>query len=314
MKKILVVVAFFSMLLVGCGEKKEVNESKKIKVGIAQFVSHKALDRAKDGFIKVFKDENLDVDFDIKNANADMSMANLIANNMVASKKDLIYAIATPMAQAVSNNTETIPILFSAVTDPKTANLIRENVSGVSDMVDIKKQIELFIQLFPNIKSIGVLYNSSESNSKIQIDKLNEILNDMNLNLVSKSVTQASEIPVALDSLVKNVDGIYMITDNLVSSMAKLITDKANSKKIPTFGAESALVEAGALISQGIDYFQMGEIAGKIAIEILKNNKSIKDLAYKNSDTIDITINSDTAKIFNLDENHHLLKDAIFIK
>ena len=301
MKKILLLVSIAIMLVLSCGNKvKKSSETggekskDTFKVGITQIVAHPALDSAREGFKDAFKESGLKVTFDEKNANGEIATANMIANNFVTEKVDLIYAIATSTAQSAAQATNKLPVVFSAITDPEAAGLIKENVTGISDRVNVKQQLELLLKLDSKIKKVGVIYNSSEQNSKVQVDDLKKAASELGITIVEKSVTQVSEIPQASEALVKSSDALYLPTDNLVASVVNLITEKAIAAKKIAFGAESAHVKGGALITQGIDYYEMGKEAGKIAVEILKNGKKTSDISFKKMDLNDIVINNKT--------------------
>ena len=301
MKKILLLVSIAIMLVLSCGnEVKKSSETggekskDTFKVGITQIVAHPALDSAREGFKDAFKESGLKVTFDEKNANGEIATANMIANNFVTEKVDLIYAIATSTAQSAAQATNKLPVVFSAITDPEAAGLIKENVTGISDRVNVKQQLELLLKLDSKIKKVGVIYNSSEQNSKVQVDDLKKAASELGLIIVEKSVTQVSEIPQASEALVKSSDALYLPTDNLVASVVNLITEKAIAAKKIAFGAESAHVKGGALITQGIDYYEMGKEAGKIAVEILKNGKKPSEISFKKMNLNDIVINNKT--------------------
>lgn len=304
MKKILTLLSLMTLMILSCGngntsqEKKSdsasTGGSKKYRIGITQIVAHPALDSAREGFKAAFKEAGIDADFDEKNANGEAATANLIANSFVSSKVDLIYSIATSTAQAAAQSTNTIPVVFSAITDPESAGILKNNVTGVSDRVDIKQQLQLLLKLDSKIKKVGVIYNSSEQNSKVQVDDLKAAAKELGVEVVEKSVIQASEIPQAADALTRESDAIYLPTDNLVASVVNLLTDKATVAKKIVFGAESAHVKGGALITQGIDYYEMGKQAGKIAIDILKNGKKPSEIKYQRMSLNDIVVNGKT--------------------
>lgn len=304
MKKILTLLSLMTLMILSCGngntsqEKKSdsasTGGSKKYRIGITQIVAHPALDSAREGFKAAFKEAGIDADFDEKNANGEAATANLIANSFVSSKVDLIYSIATSTAQAAAQSTNTIPVVFSAITDPESAGILKNNVTGVSDRVDIKQQLQLLLKLDSKIKKVGVIYNSSEQNSKVQVDDLKAAAKELGVEVVEKSVVQASEIPQAADALTRESDAIYLPTDNLVASVVNLLTDKATAAKKIVFGAESAHVKGGALITQGIDYYEMGKQAGKIAIDILKNGKKPSEIKYQRMSLNDIVVNGKT--------------------
>lgn len=300
MKKILVLISISIMLVLSCGNEGKKNENAgkeskdNLKIGITQIVAHPALDSAREGFKDAIKESGLNVTFDEKNANGEVATANMIANNFVTEKVDLIYAIATSTAQSAAQATNKLPVVFSAITDPEAAGLIKENVTGISDRVNVKQQLELLLKLDSKIKKVGVIYNSSEQNSKVQVDDLKKAASELGITIVEKSVTQVSEIPQASEALVRESDALYLPTDNLVASVVNLITEKATAAKKVAFGAEAAHVKGGALITQGIDYYEMGKEAGKIAVEILKNGKKSSEIKFKKMDLNDIVINNKT--------------------
>ena len=300
MKKILVLISISIMLVLSCGNEGKKNENTgkeskdNFKIGITQIVAHPALDSAREGFKDAIKESGLNVTFDEKNANGEVATANMIANNFVTEKVDLIYAIATSTAQSAAQATNKLPVVFSAITDPEAAGLIKENVTGISDRVNVKQQLELLLKLDSKIKKVGVIYNSSEQNSKVQVDDLKKAASKLGITIVEKSVTQVSEIPQASEALVRESDALYLPTDNLVASVINLITEKATAAKKVAFGAEAAHVKGGALITQGIDYYEMGKEAGKIAVEILKNGKKPSEIKFKKMDLNDIVINNKT--------------------
>ncbi len=300
MKKILVLISISIMLVLSCGNEGKKNENTgkeskdNFKIGITQIVAHPALDSAREGFKDAIKESGLNVTFDEKNANGEVATANMIANNFVTEKVDLIYAIATSTAQSAAQATNKLPVVFSAITDPEAAGLIKENVTGISDRVNVKQQLELLLKLDSKIKKVGVIYNSSEQNSKVQVDDLKKAASELGITIVEKSVTQVSEIPQASEALVRESDALYLPTDNLVASVVNLITEKATAAKKVAFGAEAAHVKGGALITQGIDYYEMGKEAGKIAVEILKNGKKSSEIKFKKMDLNDIVINNKT--------------------
>ena len=302
MKKLLILVSVLTLMILSCGNSGSGSKSsdgagtgsKKYRIGITQIASHPALDSAREGFKDAFKEAGIDADFDEKNANGETANANLIANNFVSSKEDLIFAIATNAAQPASQATNEIPVVFSAITDPQAAGILKDNVTGVSDRMDVKQQLELLLKLNPNIKNLGVIYNSSEQNSKIQVEDLKKAAKELGINVVEKSIVQANEIPQAADNLVREADAIYLPTDNLVASVVSLITEKATTAKKIVFGAEAAHVKGGALITQGVSYYEIGKEAGKMAIDILKNGKKPNEIKFKTMPLNEIVVNAKT--------------------
>ena len=302
MKKLLILASALMLMVLSCGNSGSESKSsgnagtgsKKYRIGITQIVSHPALDSAREGFKAAFKEAGINAEFDEKNANGETTNSNLIANNFVSSKEDLIFAIATNAAQSASQATNDIPVVFAAITDPQSAGILKNNVTGVSDRMDVKQQLELLKKIAPNTKNVGVIYNSSEQNSKIQVEDLKKAAKELGLNIVEKSVVQANEIPQTVDNLVREADAIYLPTDNLVASVVSLITEKATAAKKIVFGAEAAHVKGGALITQGVSYYEIGKEAGKMAIEILKNGKKTSEIKFKTMPLSEIEVNEKT--------------------
>lgn len=299
------------LLTVACGKKEE----KKIVIGVSQIIEHPALDAAREGFIKVIKESEFKdkVEFDIKSAQGDMSIAQNISAEFVSSKVDMILAIATPTAQAALNSTKDIPILITAVTDPKSAGLISDNVTGTSDATPIDKQFELIKEIVPSAKIIGIVYNLSEQNSELQVKLAKETAIKYGFRIETVGVTNVTEVSQALDALLEKVDVLYTPADNLVASSMPLIAEKTLNKKIPVIAAEKAHVESGALATEGIDYYKLGEQTGKQALEVLRGAKpnSIAITTLKNTELI---INVTTAEKLNITLPKRVLDNAKKVK
>ena len=289
MKKILYLL-FILLLAVSCGKKAEDKDKaapagavseKTYKIGIMQIISHPALDNARQGFEDAFKEAGLKAEFDRQDAQGEVSTANVIANKFVSDKVDLIFSIATPTTQAAVNATSTIPVVFSAVTDPKSAGLLKENVTGSSDRVDnIGEQLDILKQLNPNAKKIGVLFNSSEQNSLTQVEAIKKAAAEKGIEVIEQSVTSPSEITQALGVLLPKVDALYIPTDNLVVSSMPAVVERANAAKKIVIASDEGSVVNGALYTKGIDFYELGKEAGKLAIQILKDGKKPSELEY----------------------------------
>ena len=327
MKKIMFLVMMLSLILIGCGDKKEEAKTgtdtantetkaddKVYKIGITQIVSHQALDKAREGFKDALEEAGIKAEYDEQNAQGDVTIANTIANKFVTDKVDLVFAIATPTAQAVSNATSDTPILFSAVTDPEAAGLVKPNVTGSSDKVDIEQQLALLREISKDAKKIGFLYNSSEENSLVQLEEIKKVAGKYDFEIVEQGISSANELPQAIDKMLTQVDALYLPTDNLISSSSALIAEKANAAKIMTFAAESGMLENGIFITKGIDYYQLGKEAGKLAAEILKDGKKPSDLPYKISETVEIAVNKQTLEQLGIKLPEDVMSKAKFIE
>lgn len=295
MKKFYIIITII-LLTFSCVKKNKNENKEKFNIGILQLVAHPALDKARQGFKDEFKEHGININFKEKNANGEIGTANLIAKGFENEKVDLIYAIATTSAQASTNATQNIPIVFSAVTDPVDAGLNKKNITGVSDRVNIKEQLLLLKQIKPDVKTVGFLYNSSEKNSAIQLKDIENVAKELDLTVISKSVTQTNEVLQALKYVLEKSDALYTPTDNLIASMMPIITSTAIEKKKIVIGAEVAHVKMGALITKGIDYYEMGKLAGKMAIKILVEKENPENMPYLIMKSTSIEINEDTLK------------------
>ncbi|GAA0121895.1 MULTISPECIES: ABC transporter substrate-binding protein [Clostridium] len=298
-------------LLTGCSKNNSLSDSNKdIKtVGITQIVEHPSLDKAREGFIRALDDngykdgENIKIDY--QNAQNDMPTTQTIANKFISDKKDLIYAISTPSAQSTYNATKDIPILITAVTDPIAAGLVKSmdkpsgNVSGTSDYISIDKNLELIKMFIPSAKTIGVLYNTSEVNSKVQVDTLKEYASKNNYKVIEKGVSTINEINQAMSSLVGDIDVLYIPTDNLIVSAMPIVSKTAINNKIPVISSEESSVKVGALACQGIDYEKLGYKTGELAVKVL-NGEEISNIPIATLDETEIIVNEDTLKALSL--------------
>lgn len=300
MKKSLLVLFLLVFIVFSCSQKEETKETK-FKIGVSQIVSHPALDAAREGFKEAFKEKGIEVEYIDTNANGDLATLELNTKKLVNQNVDLIYAIATPSAQVAQNATTEIPIVFSAVTDAKSAKLENDNVTGILDAVDITKQLELLLKVSPEVKTIGFIYNAGEQNSVFQLEQLKLASSKLNLNVVEKSASQINEIPQVLQSLIQSSDAIYTPTDNLVASSINLIAEKILEAKKVSLGAEKAHVEGGILMTIGIDYFNLGKEAGKRAIEILVDGKKANEIEITGMSEYEEYVNENTKKSLGLE-------------
>ena len=325
MKKNILTIAMAMLLgasLMACGSKADNTNSKADsssevsadakKIGVLQYVQHPALDKANEGFVAALEEAGLEVDIEQQNAGGEQSAAQTIANKLVNDKKDLILAIATPAAQAVAGVTSDIPVVITAVTDPADSGLVESNdapggnVTGSSDLTPVADQIELLTKLLPEAKNVGILYCTAEANSKLQAQMAMDALKEKGLNGVEYTVSSSNEIQTVVESMVGKVDAIYVPTDNVIAAgMTTVAMIATTEHKIPIIGAEAAHVENGALATYGIDYFEVGKIAGEQAVEIL-NGKSPADIpiAYLSKDKCKLTINEEVAKELGIDTSN----------
>ena len=296
MKKVLAagLTAVMAMsLMVGCGSKKDDSSSKTYNLGIIQFAEHGSLDNCRKGFLKglesegIKEGENLKITY--KNSQADTATDNQIASNFASKKLDMICAIATPSAQSAYNATKDsdIPVVYTAVTSPKAAGFVDKegknvgNITGTSDLVLADKQLKLIRQMMPKAKNVGIFYSTNEANSKAGIEAYEKVADKYGFKIITQGITASADMPMAADSLLKKVDCITNLTDNLVVSNMQTYLQKANKLNIPVFGSEVEQVKLGCVACVGIDFVKLGKQTGKMAAEILKGEKKASDMNFE---------------------------------
>ena len=216
----------------------------------------------------------------------------------------MIFAIATPAAQAVANLTKDIPILVSSVTDPESAKLVLKNtnpgtnVSGTSDLTPCEKQIDLLRKICPNATTVGMLYSSNEQNSYFQIALAKAACDKLGLKYIDGTVSNSNEIQQVTQSLCGKVDVIYTPTDNMIAAGMSLVSQVATENKIPTIVGEQGMVEAGGLATYGINYYELGKQTGKMAAQILRGEAKPADMPiqYMDPDKCELAINKEIAE------------------
>lgn len=294
-------------MLAGCGgEKKEAAKEAKVKVGIVQIVEHAALDVASKGFVdgmaaRGFK-EGQNVVYDRQNAQADQSNLHTIAQRFINNKVDLICAIATPAAQVVANATQDIPIVATAVTDYEAAKLIKSNekpgtnVTGTSDMNLVEAQFDLTMKLVPTAKTIGLIYNSSEINSQVQVDIFKKIAAAKGVEVKEATVNNVNDIQQAARSLLGNVQAIYVPTDNVLASAMPALAMVTEEAKIPVIAGEGGMVKSGGVATLGLDYYKLGKQSGEMAADILSGKSKPQDMPIQTQKEFAVIINEENAK------------------
>ncbi|MER1998378.1 MAG: ABC transporter substrate-binding protein [Lysinibacillus sp.] len=309
--------AALTLALAACGGEDDVKESEggksegdtetteSFKVGVSQFVTHPSLDAATEGFKAALKEAGLDVEYVDKNANGEQPNAQTIAQEFTGSDIDLIFANATPSAQAAAGATKDIPIVFTSVTDAIGAELIASmeapggNVTGTVDLHPdtIAKTVEFLVNEI-GAKKVGTVYNTGEQNSVVQIDAVKKALEDAGVELVEAAVSTSAEVKTAAESLVGKVDSFYIITDNTVVSALESVVDVANSNKLPMMVGELDSVARGGLGAYGFSYYDIGFEAGQKAVQILKDGKSAGEIPA--TYPANLTLNLNKATLDNL--------------
>ncbi|MGY3723960.1 putative ABC transport system substrate-binding protein [Granulicatella balaenopterae] len=272
-------------------------------IGILQFAEHDALTLARLGFVDelaanhYIEGENLILT--IENASGDQSNLPLMAEKL-ADENNLNFAIATPAAQAMMNADQETPTIFTAISDPISAGLTdsleqpSDNSTGTIDYIPVQMQIEKLLAAIPNAQTIGIFYNSNEVNSEAQARLATNILNDLGLTVIEKTVTTTNDVQQVVTSLAKEVDAIYFPTDTTVASTVAMIHDILIKAKVPAIGGDQAVLDATLLVV-GVDYYKLGQQSAKQALQLL-NGTAISDIAVEDPATPMIEINPQMAQ------------------
>lgn len=245
-------------------------------VGLVQISEHPSLDTIRTSFIQGLEDQGFGaVQVDYKNAGGDMSVLNTIVQGFVGDEVDVIVAIATPSAVAAASATQTIPVIFSAATDPVAAKLLTDpakpdgNVTGVSDAIPVDKIFTLSEQLTPDVKTYGFVYNLGEPNSVSVIENAKAYCDDKGIAYLEATVANTSEVQQAAQSLVGKIDAFFTPIDNVVAEAMPVYAKVAMDAGLPLYPGADSMVEDGGLATCGINYTFLGEETAAMAISVL---------------------------------------------
>lgn len=326
-KKRMIAVALGAILavgvLAGCGgEKKEAGAGKdKIpQVGVLQLVQHGALDATNKGFVdglasKGYK-EGTNIKFDQQNAQGDQSNLKTISQRFVNNKVDLIFAIATPAAQIVANETKTIPIVGAAISDYKVAKLVKSNekpggnVTGTTDYSSPKKPIDVALTLLPKAKTVGALYTSSEINAQLQVDEMKAYAAEKGLKVVEATVSNVNDIQQAVQSLIGKVDFIYCPTDNTIASAMANVAKITTEAKLPVIVGDETMVKNGGTAGTSVNYYKLGFQAGEMAADILAGKSKPADMPIRAQEDVNVVLNKEAIQAMGIVIPEALLKAA----
>jgi len=302
--KYLLIFTVISIALVaaGCGKS---NKSEKITIGISKIVSHPALDGVEKGIQDELKEQGfINLTFDLQNANGEISTAASIAQKFKADQVKIAVGIATPTAQALRNALKDSIVIYSAVTDPVDAGLVKsltageKNVAGVSDMTPVKDQIA-FLKKIKDIKRLGHIYASHEANAVTLAKMAKKACDELGIEFVESTVTNSSEVKQAAQSIAGRVDAFYLSTDNTVISAISAVVDVAGKNKLPIMSADPSSAEKfDVLAAWGFDYYKMGRSTGKLIARILNGEKpeNIPTVFMTEPSDVDLLLNLDVAK------------------
>jgi putative ABC transport system substrate-binding protein len=288
-------------------------------VALTAIVEHPALDAARDGVRDELKaagfEPGKNLKFDYQSAQGNSGTAAQIARKYVGEKPDVIVAIATPSAQAVVAATREIPVVYSAVTDPVAAKLVRTwaasgtNVTGVSDLSPLDKHLELAKKVVPGARRLGVIYSPGEANSVAIVEALKKAAANAGMTVVEAAAARTVDVPSAAQSLVGKADVIYAPTDNNVMSAFEGIVKVAQQARLPVVAADTDAVKRGAVAALGLNYYDLGRQTGKMVVRVL-HGEAPGTIASQTSTTFELYVNPAAAQKQGVVLADELLKSA----
>lgn len=290
----------YVFVYLGCGD------STKIRIGVMQIVEHESLDSARQGFVDELKnlgyDSERNVSLDVQVAGGEVANCVSIAQKFLNDRKDIVLAISTPCTLAMANVTRDIPILATAITDFEGLGVIRSldrpgtNVTGVSDLAPIDKIIELIPRLNPNVKKIGVLYSMTDPSPVYQAQLAECKINDMGLECEMVAVSQVQEVQQAAERLANDVDALYTPVDKITSASMPQISQIFCDHQKFVVCAEERMISQGAIATYGVDYYELGRMVARQAVDILQNKKDIKEMQVEHMKDAKLSLNYELIK------------------
>ncbi|HEM3698430.1 TPA: ABC transporter substrate-binding protein [Streptococcus suis] len=295
--------------LAACSSSSEQASSDVVKVGVLQYMEHESLTAAREGFVAELEangyKEGEKLVLDYQNAQGDQANLQTISEQLIDGN-DIVLAIATPSAQSLATVSTETPIVFTAVTDPLSADLVESIekpgglLTGTSDQAPIGKQVELLGQAVPDAKTVGILYTTSERNSEVQVEQAKELLEKAGYKVVVKGITSTNEVQDATTSLMKDVDALFIPTDNTVASTMTMIGELSVEHKVPVIGGSTDMVDEGGLLTYGTNYEALGRQTAKMAIKIIEG-ANVSETAVEYPETVSLHVNEEMAQKLGID-------------
>jgi len=315
---LVLVLALAVPLVSGCGPTME------YKIGLTQFATHPAADAGRQGFVDALADagfvEDVNVEYIYQNPEGDATAEQTIAQNFVNEKVDVIFSFGTRISQQCVNATEgtDIPVLFCAITDPVAAELVSdwdhpgENVTGTSDMIQVESNVELIMGIVPGVTRLGTIYNAGEVNSVVLADELKEVCPPLGIEVIESTVSTSADVLLAAQSLVGQVDAIWVGTDNTVVSGLEALIGVCEDNQIPFFPSDDPSIEKGGIACLGFDYYDIGYQTGEMAVRIL-GGVSASDIPVELGENFSYTVNTAAAEWYGLTIPQAILDKALTI-
>ena len=307
----LLVVGILLTSLISLHQLKADKKKDVFRIGISQFITHQSLDATREGFVdelaKQGYAEGKNIEIDLQNAQGEQRNLKTISQQL-AESSDVVLAIATPSAQSLANTTQTTPVIFSAVTDPVSAKLVESrehpggNVTGTSDQSSdaISTQINLIKKVLPKAKTIGILYTQSEPNSVVQKDEAKRLLEEKGFTVVEKTILDSNNVKAAAESLMAEVDMVFVPTDNIISSTMETVKQVSIKHKVPVFGGSTEMIAVGGLYNYGTNYEELGRQTARMLVRVLKGEKP-ENIAVELPEKLELHTNQEMAEVLGID-------------
>ena len=307
----LLVVGILLTSLISLHQLKADKKKDVFRIGISQFITHQSLDATREGFVDELAKqgyvEGENIEIDLQNAQGEQRNLKTISQQL-AESSDVVLAIATPSAQSLANTTQTTPVIFSAVTDPVSAKLVESrehpggNVTGTSDQSSdaISTQINLIKKVLPKAKTIGILYTQSEPNSVVQKDEAKRLLEEKGFTVVEKTILDSNNVKAAAESLMAEVDMVFVPTDNIISSTMETVKQVSIKHKVPVFGGSTEMIAVGGLYNYGTNYEELGRQTARMLIRVLKGENP-ENIAVELPEKLELHTNQEMADALGID-------------
>ena len=307
----LLVVGILLTSLISLHQLKADKKKDVFRIGISQFITHQSLDATREGFVdELVKQgyvEGKNIEIDLQNAQGEQRNLKTISQQL-AESSDVVLAIATPSAQSLANTTQTTPVIFSAVTDPVSAKLVESrehpggNVTGTSDQSSdaISTQINLIKKVLPKAKTIGILYTQSEPNSVVQKDEAKRLLEEKGFTVVEKTILDSNNVKAAAESLMAEVDMVFVPTDNIISSTMETVKQVSIKHKVPVFGGSTEMIAVGGLYNYGTNYEELGRQTARMLVRVLKGENP-ENIAVELPEKLELHTNQEMADALGID-------------
>nr|WP_115256264.1 ABC transporter substrate-binding protein [Streptococcus pneumoniae] len=307
----LLVVGILLTSLISLHQLKADKKRDVFRIGISQFITHQSLDATREGFVDELAKqgyvEGENIEIDLQNAQGEQRNLKTISQQL-AESSDVVLAIARPSAQSLANTTQTTPVIFSAVTDPVSAKLVESrehpggNVTGTSDQSSdaISTQINLIKKVLPKAKTIGILYTQSEPNLVVQKDEAKRLLKEKGFTVVEKTILDSNNVKAAVESLMAEVDMVFVPTDNIISSTMETVKQVSIKHKVPVFGGSTEMIAVGGLYNYGTNYEELGRQTARMLIRVLKGEKP-ENIAVELPEKLELHTNQEMADALGID-------------